>query len=408
MGDREFFRFSVGGLSDVAELKGHRRTYVGAMPGKAVQALKKTKTENPMILIDEIDKLGKGWQGDPAAALLEMLDPEQNNCFTDHYLDVPVDLSKVLFLCTANVLDTIPDPLRDRMEIINISGYVAEEKLAIACKYLVPQIEEMTGLNKDHVSLTECALNTLNKSYCRESGVRNLRKHIEKIYRKVAYKVVHDKEQGINIDSSNLQDYVGKPIFSSEKMYPDTPAGVALGLAWTSMGGSTLYIETLGQQVREPGAGGALEVTGNLGDVMKESIKIAGTFAKVFLSSLDKDNEYFSNNKFHLHVPEGATPKDGPSAGVTIVTALLSLARDQPIRRDLAMTGELSLRGKVLPVGGIKEKVIAAKRAGVKTVILPADNRKDWDDLTDLIRADVDVHFAENYDQVYKIAFSQD
>lgn len=405
---REFFRFSVGGLSDVAELKGHRRTYVGAMPGKAVQALKKTATENPLILIDEIDKLGRGWQGDPAAALLEMLDPEQNSNFLDHYLDVPVDLSKVLFLCTANVLDTIPDPLRDRMEIINISGYVAEEKLAIASKYLVPQIEEMTGLTTEQVTLSDSALNSLNKSYCRESGVRNLRKHIEKIYRKVAYKVVHDKETNIKIDEKSLADYVGKPVFSSEKMYPYTPAGVALGLAWTSMGGSTLYIETLAQSVKEAGTGGALEVTGNLGDVMKESIKIAGTFSRVFLSRIDQSNEFFSNNKFHLHVPEGATPKDGPSAGVTIVTALLSLARDKAIRRDLAMTGELSLRGKVLPVGGIKEKVIAAKRAGVKTVILPADNRKDWDDLTDLIKADVDVYFAENYDEVYKIAFSED
>jgi len=406
--NRKFFRFSVGGLSDVAELKGHRRTYIGAMPGKAVQALKKTKSENPLILIDEIDKMGRGFQGDPSAALLEMLDPEQNNSFMDHYLDVPIDLSKVLFLCTANVLDTIPDPLRDRMEIINISGYVAEEKLAIAEKYLIPQVEELTGLNKSHINLSAEGLNTLIKSYCRESGVRSLRKQIEKIYRKVAYKVVHDKEDGISINDGNLSDFVGKPIFTSEKMYPDTPAGVALGLAWTSMGGSTLYIETLGQKVKEAGSGGGLEITGNLGDVMKESIKIAGTFARVFLQTKEEANTYFADHKFHLHVPEGATPKDGPSAGVTIVTALLSLAFDKPIKKDLAMTGELSLRGKVLPVGGIKEKVIAAKRAGVTTVILPADNRKDFDDLSDLIKSDVEVHFAENYDEVYKIAFSEE
>jgi len=406
--NRNFFRFSVGGLSDVAELKGHRRTYIGAMPGKAVQALKKTKSENPLILIDEIDKLGRGWQGDPSAALLEMLDPEQNNSFMDHYLDVPVDLSKVLFLCTANVLDTIPDPLRDRMEIINISGYVAEEKLAIAEKYLIPQVEELTGLNKSHINLTSEGLNTLIKSYCRESGVRNLRKHIEKIYRKVAFKVVHDNEDGLSIGENNLSDYVGKPIFSSDKMYPQTPAGVALGLAWTSMGGSTLYIETIGQKAKETGSGGGLEVTGNLGDVMKESVRISGTFARVFLEKRDEANSYFSDHKFHLHVPEGATPKDGPSAGVTIVTALLSLAMDKPIKKDLAMTGELSLRGKVLPVGGIKEKVIAAKRAGVTTVILPSDNRKDFDDLSELIKNDVEVHFAEDYDEVYKIAFSED
>jgi len=406
--NRNYFRFSVGGLSDVAELKGHRRTYIGAMPGKAVQALKKTKSENPLILIDEIDKLGRGWQGDPSAALLEMLDPEQNNSFMDHYLDVPVDLSKVLFICTANVLDTIPDPLRDRMEIINISGYVAEEKLAIAEKYLIPQVEEITGLSKSQISLTTEGLNILIKSYCRESGVRSLRKQIEKIYRKVAFKVVHDQESGINISEENLSEYVGKPIFTSEKMYPDTPSGVALGLAWTSMGGSTLYIETLGQKVKESGTGGGLEVTGNLGDVMKESIKIAGTYARVFLEQQDDANTYFADHKFHLHVPEGATPKDGPSAGVTIVTALLSLAFNKPVKKDLAMTGELSLRGKVLPVGGIKEKVIAAKRAGVTTVILPHENRKDFDDLPDLIKSDIAVHFAENYDEVYKIAFSEE
>eukprot|EP00092_Neocalanus_flemingeri_P005684 GFUD01006123.1.p2 GENE.GFUD01006123.1~~GFUD01006123.1.p2 ORF type:complete len:916 (+),score=274.37 GFUD01006123.1:51-2798(+) len=406
--NRNFFRFSVGGLSDVAELKGHRRTYIGAMPGKAVQALKKTKSENPLILIDEIDKMGRGFQGDPSAALLEMLDPEQNNGYLDHYLDVPVDLSKVLFLCTANVLDTIPDPLRDRMEIIDISGYVAEEKLAIAEKYLIPQVEELTGLNKSHINLSAEGLNTLIKSYCRESGVRSLRKQIEKIYRKVAYKVVHDEEKGIEITEKNLSDFVGKPIFTSEKMYPETPAGVALGLAWTSMGGTTLYIETVGKKVKEAGTGGGLEFTGNLGDVMKESIKIAGTFARNFLEKKNESNTYFADHKFHLHVPEGATPKDGPSAGVTIVTALLSLAFDKPIKQDLAMTGELGLRGKVLPVGGIKEKVIAAKRAGVTTVILPADNRKDFDDLSDLIKSDVEVHFAENYDEVYKIAFSEE
>jgi len=405
--NREFFRFSVGGLSDVAELKGHRRTYVGAMPGKAVQAFKKTKTENPLILIDEIDKMGRGWQGDPTAALLEMLDPEQNSTFLDHYLDVPVDLSHVLFLCTANTLDTIPGPLLDRMENIDISGYVAEEKMAIAERYLVPQVEELTGLSKSQIILSQEGLSTLIKSYCRESGVRNLRKQIEKIYRKAAFKVVHDKEEAINVTEDNLKDFVGKPVFSSDKLYPSPPAGVALGLAWTSMGGSTLYIETLGQKAKEAGTGGGVELTGNLGDVMKESIKIGGTFARTFLEEREPENKFFADTRLHLHVPEGATPKDGPSAGVTIVTALLSLATNTPILPDLAMTGELSLRGRVLPVGGIKEKVIAAKRAGVRTVVLPNDNRKDFDDLPDLIKADVEVHFAENYDQVFKIAFSE-
>jgi Lon-like ATP-dependent protease len=403
--NRSFFRFSVGGLSDVAELKGHRRTYVGAMPGKAVQALKKTKIENPVILIDEIDKMGRGWQGDPTAALLEMLDPEQNNTFLDHYLDVPVDLSKVLFLCTANVLDTIPEPLRDRMEMIDIAGYVAEEKLAIAQKYLIPQVEEITGLSTSQITVTDEGLNTLIKSYCRESGVRNLRKQIEKIYRKVAYKVVNDKEENICISEKNLGDFVGKPVFTSDKMYDTTPAGVAMGLAWTSHGGSSLYIETIGMKAREKSQGGALEFTGNLGDVMKESIRIAGTYAKVFLEENEKENTYLQDNRIFLHVPEGATPKDGPSAGVTITTALVSLATGRPIRPDLAMTGELSLRGKVLPVGGIKEKVIAAKRAGVTTVILPKDNRKDWDELPLLIKEDVTVYFAEEYKDVFNHAF---
>jgi len=403
--NRSYFRFSVGGLSDVAELKGHRRTYVGAMPGKAVQALKKTKNENPLILIDEIDKMGRGWQGDPTAALLEMLDPEQNNTFLDHYLDVPIDLSRVLFICTANVLDTIPEPLRDRMEIIDIAGYVAEEKLAIAQKYLIPQVEDITGLTSSNIQITDEGLNQLIRFYCRESGVRNLRKHIEKIYRKAAYKVVNDKASELAIDRDNLTDYVGKPVWSSEKMYPATPAGVALGLAWTSHGGSTLYIETIGQKLPEKGQGGALEVTGNLGDVMKESVKIAAAFSRTFLHSLEEDNDYFSQHKFHLHVPEGATPKDGPSAGVTITTALISLATGKPVNADLAMTGELSLLGRVLPVGGIKEKVIAAKRSGVKTIILPKDNRKDYDDLPQLIKDDVTIHFAETYSDVYNIAF---
>ncbi len=408
--DREFFRFSVGGLSDVAELKGHRRTYVGAMPGKAVQALKKTKTENPLILIDEIDKMGKGWQGDPTAALLEMLDPEQNATFLDHYLDVPVDLSKVLFLCTANTTETIPEPLKDRMEIIDISGYVAEEKLVIAKQYLIPQVSDMTGLKTDQdILMSEDALNKLIKSYCRESGVRNLRKHIEKIFRKSAYIKISEGRTGIQIEESNLQDFVGKPVFTQDKMYERTPPGVCMGLAWTSHGGSTLYIETIQQKTREAKEdGGLIEYTGNLGDVMKESIRIAYTFAKVFMEEVvDQGNNFLLDNKVHLHVPEGATPKDGPSAGCTIVTAVISLATGKPVRQNLAMTGEISLKGKVLPVGGIKEKVIAAKRAGVDTVILPADNRKDFDDLPKLVKDGVMVHFASTYADVYKIAFPE-
>lgn len=405
--DRTFFRFSVGGLSDVAELKGHRRTYVGAMPGKAVQALKKTKTENPLILIDEIDKMGKGWQGDPTAALLEMLDPEQNSSFMDHYLDVPIDLSKVLFICTANTLDTIPEPLRDRMEMIDISGYVAEEKLEIARTYLIPQVLEITGLKADDIYIDDKALTTLIKSYCRESGVRNLRKQLEKIYRKTAYKIVNDKETNVKITENNLRDFVGKPVYQHDKMYEQTPPGVCMGLAWTSHGGSTLYIETLQQKMSSTSKStdGRIEFTGNLGDVMKESVRIAYTFSKVFANTIDNSNALLSDGCVHLHVPEGATPKDGPSAGCTIVTALLSLALDKPVRPNLAMTGEISLRGKILPVGGIKEKVIAAKRAGVDTVILPNDNRKDFDDLPDVVKCDVNIHFADTYEDVFKVAF---
>ncbi|CAH1252788.1 LONP1 [Branchiostoma lanceolatum] len=357
---REYFRFSVGGMTDVAEIKGHRRTYVGAMPGKVIQCLKKTKTENPLVLIDEVDKIGRGYQGDPSSALLELLDPEQNANFLDHYLDVSVDLSKVLFICTANVTDTIPEPLRDRMEMIDVSGYVAQEKLAIAEKYLVPKARLDAGVSEEKVSLDENAISALIKSYCRESGVRNLEKQIQKVFRKAAYKLVNGDAEHVTVMAENLQDYVGKPIFTSERMYANTPPGVVMGLAWTSLGGSTLYIETSLRMPRESEAKeGSLELTGQLGDVMQESGKIAYTFAKAFIGEKDPGNNFLAASHLHLHVPEGATPKDGPSAGCTIVTALLSLAVGKPIRQNVAMTGELSLTGKVLPVGGIKEKTIA-------------------------------------------------
>uniref|UniRef100_A0A8C1HL81 Lon protease homolog, mitochondrial n=1 Tax=Cyprinus carpio carpio TaxID=630221 RepID=A0A8C1HL81_CYPCA len=406
--NREYFRFSVGGMTDVAEIKGHRRTYVGAMPGKIIQCLKKTKTENPLVLIDEVDKIGRGYQGDPSSALLELLDPEQNANFLDHYLDVPVDLSKVLFICTANVLDTIPEPLRDRMEMINISGYVAQEKLAIAERYLVPQLRTLCGLDEQKAKITPEALSVLIRQYCRESGVRNLQKQVEKVFRKVAFRIVNGEETEVNVNQENLQDYVGKPIFTVDRMYDVTPPGVVMGLAWTAMGGSTLFIETSLRRPRERQGKdgpkeGSLEVTGQLGDVMKESAKIAYTFARSFLMKEQPDNDFFVDSHIHLHVPEGATPKDGPSAGCTIVTALLSLATDTPARQNVAMTGEVSLTGKILPVGGIKEKTIAAKRAGVTCIILPAENRKDFSDLAEYITEGLEVHFVENYSEIYKI-----
>uniref|UniRef100_A0A8D8P8Q9 Lon protease homolog, mitochondrial n=1 Tax=Culex pipiens TaxID=7175 RepID=A0A8D8P8Q9_CULPI len=409
--NREYFRFSVGGMTDVAEIKGHRRTYVGAMPGKLIQCLKKTKTENPLVLIDEVDKIGKGYQGDPSSALLELLDPEQNVNFLDHYLDVPVDLSKVLFICTANVIDTIPEPLRDRMEMIDMSGYVAEEKVAIAKQYLIPQAKKDCGLEDKHITITDEALSVLIRSYCRESGVRNLQKQIEKIVRKVTFKIVRKEIEFSEITGQNLNELLGKPIFTHDRMYESTPPGVVMGLAWTAMGGSALYIETAKRKLieapKKEASDGSLELTGHLGDVMKESARIALTVARNFIRKSDQDNNFLESSHIHLHVPEGATPKDGPSAGVTIVTALLSLAKGTPIRQNVAMTGEVSLMGKVLPVGGIKEKTIAAKRSGVNCIILPEENKKDYTDLPSFITDGLEVHFVDHYSDVYKIVFPQ-
>jgi len=410
--NREYFRFSVGGMTDVAEIKGHRRTYVGAMPGKIIQCLKKTKTENPLILIDEVDKIGRGYQGDPSSALLELLDPEQNANFLDHYLDVPVDLSKVLFICTANVTETIPEPLRDRMEMINVSGYVAQEKLAIAERYLVPQARALCGLDESKARLSSDVLTLLIKQYCRESGVRNLQKQVEKVLRKSAYKIVSGEANLVEVTPENLQDFVGKPVFTVERMYDVTPPGVVMGLAWTAMGGSTLFVETSPRRPRDKDSkgdkDGSLEVTGQLGDVMKESARIAYTFARAFLMQQDPSNDYLVTSHIHLHVPEGATPKDGPSAGCTIVTALLSLAMGRPVRPNLAMTGEVSLTGKILPVGGIKEKTIAAKRAGVTCIVLPAENKKDFYDLAAFITEGLEVHFVEHYREIFTIAFPEE
>lgn len=409
--NREYFRFSVGGMTDVAEIKGHRRTYVGAMPGKIIQCLKKTKTENPLILIDEVDKIGRGYQGDPSSALLELLDPEQNANFLDHYLDVPVDLSKVLFICTANITETIPEPLRDRMEMINVSGYVAQEKLAIAERYLVPQARALCGLDESKAKLSSDVLTLLIRQYCRESGVRNLQKQVEKVLRKSAYKIVSGEADSVEVTPENLQDFVGKPVFTVDRMYDVTPPGVVMGLAWTAMGGSTLFVETSLRRPPDPeGKGdkdGSLEVTGQLGEVMRESASIAYTFARAFLMQREPANRCLVTSHIHLHVPEGATPKDGPSAGCTIVTALLSLAMQRPVRQNLAMTGEVSLTGKILPVGGIKEKTIAAKRAGVTCVVLPAENRKDFHDLAPFITEGLEVHFAEHYRDIFAIAFPE-
>lgn len=404
---RKFYRFSVGGMSDVAEIKGHRRTYVGAMPGKLIQCLKSTGVCNPVVLIDEIDKLGRGYQGDPASALLELLDPEQNGTFLDHYLDVPVDLSKVLFVCTANVLDTIPGPLLDRMEVVRLSGYITDEKVQIARTYLEKAAKEKSGLKDFNATITDEAMAKLIGDYCREAGVRNLQKHLEKIYRKVALKVARAKSGGETLDSvsvglDDLIDYVGHAPFATDKIYDVTPPGVVTGLAWTAMGGSTLYIECTSVDAGE--GKGALKTTGQLGDVMKESSTIAHTFARHFLEMKDAGNDFLSKTSLHMHVPAGATPKDGPSAGITITTSLLSLAMGKPVKPNLAMTGELTLTGRVLPVGGIKEKTIAARRSGVTTIIFPEGNKKDYDELSEDVREGLEVHFVSEYNQVYEHA----
>lgn len=403
---RKFFRFSVGGMRDEAEIKGHRRTYVGAQPGKIIQALKYCQTMNPVILIDEIDKLGESFQGDPASALLEVLDKEQNNEFLDHYLDVRIDISDVLFIVTANVLDTILEPLLDRMEIIRLSGYIEEEKYEIANRYLIPKNMKEMGLKAKDVSFEEKAIKQLINGYAREAGVRSLETWIKKILRKVAVNLVEKNEKGekvtkTKVKETDLNDLVGKPPFTSDKIYQKPPVGVATGLAWTAMGGATLYIETAQMDSDKP----EMKLTGQAGDVMKESSQIAWSFLQSHINRYTVKTKFFPKSQVHIHIPEGATPKDGPSAGITMVTSLISLLMNKPVPEDLCMTGELTLTGQVLPIGGVKEKLIAAKRTGLKTVILPKENERDYAELPEQIKKDLQIHFVKHYDDVYKIAF---
>ena len=407
--NRKFYRFSVGGMRDEAEIKGHRRTYVGAMPGKLVQALKYTQSMNPVIMIDEVDKIGSSYQGDPASALLEVLDPEQNSDFLDHYMDIKVNLSDVLFILTANVLDTIPEPLQDRMEILRLSGYVLEDKLKIATKYLIPRHRKETGILASQVQFTSSGLKALIHGYSREAGVRGLSNYIKKILRKAALKIVRTAEEKKKkppkelISKENLSKYIGQPIFTSDRLFNKVPIGVCTGLAWTSMGGATLYIEA----IEVPSDKTNMMLTGQAGSVMKESSQIAWSYAQNLYKSLFPKNPFFEKSQVHLHIPEGATPKDGPSAGVTMTTAMLSLLLKKAISTDLGMTGELTLTGQVLPVGGIKEKLIAAKRSGLKTIILPKENLRDYEELPKHIKESLEILFASTYMDVYKIAFGQ-
>ncbi|MGQ7245829.1 endopeptidase La [Halomonas sp. V046] len=396
---REFYRFSVGGMRDEAEIKGHRRTYVGAMPGKLVQALKEVDVENPVIMLDEIDKMGQSFQGDPASALLEVLDPEQNVDFLDHYLDVRLDLSKVLFVCTANTLDSIPPALLDRMEQIRLSGYIAEEKQAIAKHHLWPKLLKRDRIPKKRINLTDAALRQVIEGYAREAGVRQLEKQLHRIVRKAAVKLLESGQGSVKVSVKNLEDFLGAPLFRKDQVMKGQ--GVVTGLAWTSMGGATLSIEA----GKVHGLDRGFKLTGQLGDVMKESANIAYSYVQGHLAEYGADADFFDKSFVHVHVPEGATPKDGPSAGVTMTTALLSLARHQAIDRRLAMTGELTLTGHVLPVGGIREKVIAARRSELFELVLPEANRRDYDELPDYLKEGMTVHFASRYADVAKVVF---
>ncbi len=396
---RQFYRFSLGGMRDEAEIKGHRRTYIGAMPGKFVQAIRDAGTANPVIMLDEIDKIGASYQGDPASALLEVLDPEQNRDFLDHYLDVRFDLSKVLFVCTANQLDTIPQPLLDRMEVIRLSGYITEEKVAIARHHLWPRQLERAGLKRGQLRISDSALRQVVEGYAREAGVRNLEKQLGRMVRKSAVEILGGAKTPIRIGRGDVERLLGQPYFQRER--PLTGVGVVTGLAWTAMGGATLSIEATRVHTKNRG----FKLTGKLGEVMRESAEIAYSYISSHLKEFRGDPRFFDEAFVHLHVPEGATPKDGPSAGVTMATALLSLARNERPDRSLAMTGELTLTGQVLPVGGIREKVIAARRSRIHELILPEANRRDYDELPEYIRAGLTVHFARHYRDVYKVVF---
>jgi ATP-dependent Lon protease len=402
---KEFFRFSVGGMRDEAEIKGHRRTYVGALPGKIVQGLKITKSRDPVFMIDEIDKMGSSYQGDPSSALLETLDPEQNFSFRDHYLDLPFDLSNVFFICTANTLDTIPGPLIDRMEIIQLPGYVDSEKLEIAKHYLVPKSLEKNGFKKSAVRYTRDALMFIAECYAREAGVRNFEKYLDKIHRKLAKVVVLEDKEGekFPIDKAAVQKYLGKPIFDEDDIKKASSPGMAVGLAWTSMGGDTLIIEA----VANPGKEG-FKLTGKMGEVMQESAGIAYTYVRHLAAERYAiQADFFEGRQIHLHIPEGATPKDGPSAGVTMATALLSLVLGKRIKDRLAMTGELSLTGQVLPIGGLREKTVAAKRNKIRDIIIPKANEKDLEEIPENVKKGITFHPAERMEDVIAIALGE-
>ncbi len=398
---RKYFRFSLGGMRDEAEIKGHRRTYIGALPGKFINAIKTCKTANPVIMLDEIDKIGASFHGDPASALLEVLDPEQNKDFLDHYLDVRFDLSKVLFICTANQTDSIPPALLDRMEVIRLSGYILEEKLEIARKHLLPKQLKIHGLKKTQFSLPKPVLRKIIDGYAREAGVRSLENNLKKLLRQTARKFVEEEIDQVKISKDDLPDMLGRKAFAEESRYKTPKIGVITGLAYTSVGGATLFIEASNVEAKNPG----FKQTGQLGDVMVESTEIAYTFIRSLGSNDEKIKNFFAQNFVHLHVPAGATPKDGPSAGITMACALQSLVAQEAVIPNLAMTGELTLTGLVMPIGGVKEKTIAAKRAGITQLIFPAENKKDFDDLDESIIGKITPYFVKTFAEVLPICF---
>lgn len=401
---RKFFRFSLGGMRDEAEIKGHRRTYIGSMPGKIMQGLKRVATKNPVVMLDEVDKLGISFQGDPAAALLEVLDPEQNFNFVDHYIDVGFDLSQVLFICTANSFDTIPPALFDRMELIEFPGYIMEEKITIAEKYLLPKLLKKHGLKKSEFSLTRDLIRLIIEKYARDPGIRMLEKQISALMRKTAVALSEKNKKKLVFDAKNIEKYLGPYKFTDEsKRRIDVP-GVVTGLAWTAYGGDILFIESNSISASK----GEFKYTGQLGGVMKESAMIANTYAKKWISLNKKArSKFFDENEIHLHIPGGAVPKDGPSAGITMCLSLISLALNERVAPDIAMTGELSIVGKILPVGGIKEKIIAAVRSGIKRVILPEENKKDLKDIPENIKKKIKFIFVKEMDEVVKLALKR-
>ena len=399
---REFVRISLGGVRDEAEIRGHRRTYVGALPGRIIQGIRQAGTNNPVFMLDEIDKLGMDFRGDPSSALLEVLDPEQNNSFVDHYLGVPFDLSNVMFICTGNIADTIPSALRDRMEIIYLSGYTEEEKLQIAKRYLIPKQLEEHGLNSSILKISDKAIRYIISHYTREAGVRNLEREIANLCRKVAKYIAEDKKQKFYITPQKVSRFLGAPKYLPEEELKKEEVGVATGLAWTEAGGDVIYVEATIMKGK-----GNLILTGQLGEVMKESAQAALSYVKSKSKELNIDEQLFSTMDLHIHVPAGAIPKDGPSAGITMASAIASVFTGKPLRKDVAMTGEITLRGRVLPIGGLKEKVLAAKRMGIKTVIIPKRNKKDLEELPKYVKEGLKFILIESMDEVLKHVFSK-